>query len=135
VRGDRAARNGRRNVGDGCDARELYVSGPNDSGYYAEDAPATAVSNALVDGRIGARPDRMYPQIRKVRWNVKVLRSCLAGVATDDDYFRKGVDACFSWVDSKSDDDYSTAVDNFRTGRGALDAVAADCNKAGELIQ
>lgn len=67
--------------------------------------------------------------------NVKVLKSCLAGVATDDDYFRKGVDAFFSWVDSKSDDDYSTAIDNFRTGRGALDAVAADCNKAGELVQ
>ena len=67
--------------------------------------------------------------------NVKVLKSCLAGVATDDDYFRKGVHAFFSWVDSKSDDDYSTAVDNFRTGRGALDAVAADCSKAGDLIQ
>jgi hypothetical protein len=67
--------------------------------------------------------------------NVNVLKSCLTGVATDDVYFQKGTDAFFSWVDSKDDDDYNTALDNFRTARAALDSVQSDCSKAAELIQ
>lgn len=67
--------------------------------------------------------------------NVKVLKSCLTGVAADDVYFRKGTDAFLSWVDSKSDDDYETAVDNIKMGRDALDSVSADCNRASDLLQ
>ncbi|MGA8535396.1 MAG: hypothetical protein WB615_14910, partial [Candidatus Tumulicola sp.] len=67
--------------------------------------------------------------------NVKVLKSCLTGVAADDTYFRKGTDAFFAWVDSRSDDDYDAAVNNIRAGREALDSVSADCGKAADLIQ
>jgi uncharacterized membrane protein YciS (DUF1049 family) len=67
--------------------------------------------------------------------NVKVLKSCLSGVATDDTYFRKGTDALFAWVDSRSDDDYEAAIDNFKVGRGAMESVSADCSKASDLLQ
>lgn len=67
--------------------------------------------------------------------NVKVLKSCLTGVAADDIYFRKGTDAFSAWVDSRSDDDYETALDNFRMGREAMDSVSDDCSKASSLLQ
>jgi TolA-binding protein len=67
--------------------------------------------------------------------NVKVLKSCLTGVAADDEYFRKGTASFFAWVDSRSDDDYESALDNFRMGAGALDSVSDDCGKAADLIQ
>ncbi len=67
--------------------------------------------------------------------NVKVLKSCLTGVAADDTYFRKGTDAFFAWMDSKSDDDYEAAVDNIKIGRAALDSVSSDCSKAADLVQ
>lgn len=67
--------------------------------------------------------------------NLKVLKACLAGVATDDFYFKKGVDAFFAWADSKSDDDYNQAVNNFRSARQALDSVDADCKRAADLFQ
>ena len=67
--------------------------------------------------------------------NVNVLKSCLSGVAADDVYFKRGTDAFLAWTDSRSDDDYDTALDNFRSGREALDSVDADCNKASNLLQ
>lgn len=67
--------------------------------------------------------------------NVKVLKSCLTGVAADDMYFKKGADALFAWADSRSDDDYNTALDSFKVARGALDSVDADCNRAASLLQ
>jgi hypothetical protein len=67
--------------------------------------------------------------------NVKVLKTCLTGVATDDVYFRKGTDAFLAWQDSRSDDDYEAAVDNIKMGRDALDSVSADCSKAWDLIR
>lgn len=67
--------------------------------------------------------------------NVKVLKSCLTGVAVDDVYFKKGTDSFFAWMDSRSDDDYNAAVDNIRMGREALDSVSADCGKASDLLQ
>ncbi|HLY02420.1 MAG TPA: hypothetical protein VKR56_07965 [Candidatus Cybelea sp.] len=67
--------------------------------------------------------------------NVNVLKSCLTGVAADDVYIRKGTAAFSSWVDSRSDDDYAAALDNFKMGTAALDSVSADCSKASDLIQ
>ena len=67
--------------------------------------------------------------------NVKVLKSCLTGVAVNDVYLRKGLDAFSSWVSSRSDDDYDAALENFRMGRAAMDSVDTDCNKAADLIQ
>lgn len=67
--------------------------------------------------------------------NVKVLKSCLTGIAADDVYFRKGTAALSSWADSRSDDDYNAALDNFRIANDALDSVNADCNKASALLE
>jgi TolA-binding protein len=67
--------------------------------------------------------------------NVNVLKSCLTGVAADDVFIRKGTAAFSDWVDSRSDDDYETALDNFKMGTAALDSVSADCSKASDLIQ
>jgi hypothetical protein len=67
--------------------------------------------------------------------NVNVLKSCLTGVAADDTYIRKGTAAFSDWVDSRSDDDYEAALDNFKMGTAALDSVSADCSKASDLIQ
>jgi hypothetical protein len=67
--------------------------------------------------------------------NVNVLKSCLTGVAADDVYIRKGTAAFSDWVDSRSDDDYEAALDNFKMGTAALDSVSADCSKASDLIQ
>lgn len=67
--------------------------------------------------------------------NVKVLKSCLTGVAADDVYFRKGTAALTSWADSRSDDDYNAALDNFRIANEALDSVDADCSKASALLE
>jgi len=67
--------------------------------------------------------------------NVRVLKSCLAGVALDDAYFRNGVDKFFQWADSRDDDDYYAAADNFRRGKEILDRVRDDCKKAYELFQ
>ena len=67
--------------------------------------------------------------------NVKVLKTCLTGVVTDDVYFKKGTDAFLAWQNSRSDDDYEAAVDNIKMGRDALDSVSADCSKAWDLIQ
>jgi len=67
--------------------------------------------------------------------NVNVLKSCLTGVAADDVYIRKGTAAFSDWVDSRSDDDYEAALDNFKMGTAALDSVSADCSKASDLVQ
>lgn len=67
--------------------------------------------------------------------NVKVLKSCLTGVAADDVYFRKGTAALTSWADSRSDDDYNAALDNFRIANEALNSVDADCSKASSLLE
>ena len=67
--------------------------------------------------------------------NVKVLKTCLTGVATDDVYFKKGTDAFLAWQNSRSDDDYEAAVNNIKMGRDAIDSVSADCSKAWDLIQ
>ena len=64
-----------------------------------------------------------------------MLKSCLTGVAADDVYIRKGTAAFSDWVDSRSDDDYEAALDNFKMGTAALDSVSADCSKASDLIQ
>ena len=39
-----------------------------------------------------------------------------------------------AWINSRSDDDYDAAVDNFRMGRAAMDSVSADCSKASDLF-
>jgi TolA-binding protein len=67
--------------------------------------------------------------------NVNVLKSCLTGVAADDVYIRKGTAAFSDWVDTRSDDDYEAALDNFKMGTAALDSVSADCNKASDLVE
>jgi hypothetical protein len=67
--------------------------------------------------------------------NVKVLKACLTGVASDDMYYRKGTDAFVSWTESRSDDDYQTALANFKMGREAMDSVSDDCSRASSLLQ
>jgi hypothetical protein len=67
--------------------------------------------------------------------NVKVLKACLTGVASDDMYYRKGTDAFVSWTESRSDDDYQTALANFKMGKEAMESVSDDCGRASSLLQ
>lgn len=67
--------------------------------------------------------------------NVRVLKTCLGGVASDDVYFRDGVKYFFRWFDSRDDDDLNQAATNFREGRTILESVSGDCNKAAALFQ
>jgi ABC-type phosphate transport system auxiliary subunit len=67
--------------------------------------------------------------------NVRTLKTCLLGVASDDVYFRDGVKYFFQWFDSRDDDDLNQAVINFREGRNVLESVSSDCDRAAALFQ
>jgi TolA-binding protein len=67
--------------------------------------------------------------------NVRILKSCLGGVASDDLLFRSGTDSFFQWLDGRDDFDLQQAVTDFRQGRRVLDSVQGDCQRASTLFQ
>jgi septal ring factor EnvC (AmiA/AmiB activator) len=100
----------------------------------------SAARSALgqTQSQLGAAQREIQQRLQTIfaqQQNVQVLKTCLAGVAADDVYFRAGVKYFFQWFDSRDDDDLNQAAANFREGRDILDSVSSDCDKAAALFK